>query len=73
MAQSECKLKDIRESEGLSVPKLSSFSDVSVRTISDIEKGKRVGSKVVRNKIVKGLNKNPEKSKSWKYKDIWKI
>ncbi len=65
------KLKEVRESEGLSVPKLSSFSDVSIRTISDIENEKRPGTEVIRNKIIKGLNKNPEKTKTWRYEDIW--
>ena len=66
MASAVHKLKEARESEGMSAPQLAVYAGVSEKTIRDIENEKRAGSEVTWNRIVRGLNKNPEKSKTWK-------
>jgi transcriptional regulator with XRE-family HTH domain len=70
MASASYKLKEVRESEGMTAPQLAIYSGLSERTIRDIENEKRPGSKVTWGRIIKGLNKNPEKSKTWKRSDF---
>ena len=70
MANAGRKLKEVRENEGMSAPELAGYSRLSERTIRDIESEKRPGSGVTWGKIIRGLNKNPEKSKAWKRSDF---
>jgi transcriptional regulator with XRE-family HTH domain len=70
MASAGHKLKEAREGEGMSAPKLATYSGLSEKTIRDIENEKRSGSEVTWSKILRGLNKNPEKSKTWKRSDF---
>jgi len=65
------RLFEIRTNEGLKITELSRFSGVSDKTIRDLEKEKIASTKVTRRKIVNGLNKNPYKSKTWKYEEIF--
>jgi len=70
MANAGHKLKEVRQSEGMSAPQLATYSGLSEKTIRDIENEKRPGSKVTWGRIIIGLNKNPEKSKTWKRSDF---
>ncbi len=71
MAGFDNKLRDIRENEGLTTSELSRFSGVSDKTISYIENGERLGKRVTKQKIINGLNSNPRKKKTWRYKDVF--
>lgn len=71
MVDNQNKLKKVRIGEGLTVPDLARFSKVSERTISDIEKEKRPGSAVTRQRIVTGLNNNPSKTRTWEHDEIF--
>ena len=71
MPQSQIKLGEIRIAEGLTVAGLSRLAEVNEKTIRDIEKGKRPGSAVIRSRILRGLNKNTRKSKTWEYGEIF--
>lgn len=72
MTNNQNSLGEIRVSEGLTVAKLSRFSEVNEKTIREIEKGIRTGKDVTRRSILHGLNKNPSKSKVWEYQDVFK-
>jgi DNA-binding XRE family transcriptional regulator len=65
------KLCDIRTQEGLKLTELSRLCSVSEKTIRDIEKGKYSSTQVTKQKILKGLNNNPSKSKQWSYEEIF--
>jgi len=65
------KLRDIRENEGLTTSELSRLSGVSDKTIRYIENGENLGKRVTKQKIINGLNSNPRKNKTWRYKDIF--
>lgn len=69
--KNQTKLRDVRVREGLTATALSKFSEMTERTIRDIEKGRRAGTEVTRRKILNGLNKNPDKSKVWRYEEIF--
>lgn len=71
MAQDNSRLREVRESEGLTIAKLSRLADLNEKTIRERETGKRTCTQVTRQKIIKGLNKNPVKSQEWKYEDIF--
>ena len=65
------KLYEIRTNEGLKITELARLSGVSDKTIRDLEKDKITSTQVTRRKIVNGLNRNPDKSKTWKYEEIF--
>ena len=65
------KLREIRMKEGLTIVELSKLSNLSEKVVRDIESGKKPGKEVTRRKIVKGLNNNPEKSRTWEYEEIF--
>jgi DNA-binding XRE family transcriptional regulator len=65
------KLREVRTREGLKVTELSRLCLVSEKTIRDIEKGKYSSTEVTKQKILKGLNNNPLKSKQWNYEEIF--
>ena len=67
----ENKLCYIRTQEGLKLTELSRFCGVSEKTIRDIEKGKYSSTQVTKQKILRGLNNNPLRSKSWSYEEIF--
>ena len=70
MVNTKYNLKEVRPNEGLSAAKLSSLSGVNEKTIREIENGKIPWSKVTWGKIIIGLNKNPEKTRTWKVSDF---
>jgi len=65
------KLRDIRTQEGLKLTELSRLCGVSEKTIRDIEKGKYFSTQVTKQKILKGLNNNHQRSKLWSYYEIF--
>jgi DNA-binding XRE family transcriptional regulator len=65
------KLYQSRTDEGLKTSELSQLSGVSDKTIRALEQFKITGTMITRKKIIKGLNKNPDKSKTWKYEEIF--
>ncbi len=65
------RLRDTRTQEGLKLTELSRLCGVSEKTIRDIEKGKYSSTQVTKQKILKGLNNNPLKSKQWRYEEIF--
>jgi len=66
-------LKEARQSEGLSAAKLASLSGLSEKAVRDIENGKRPGSALTWGKIIMGLNKNSETSRTWKLSDFSEV
>jgi transcriptional regulator with XRE-family HTH domain len=64
-------LRDVRTREGLKLTELSRLCGVSEKTIRDIEKSKYSSTEVTKQKILKGLNNNPLKSKHWDYEEIF--
>lgn len=64
------KLKGIRIHEGLSISELSRLSNISPPTIRKIESGES-STEVTKNKIIIGLNKNPNKTKQYTFKEIF--
>lgn len=64
-------LRDIRTREGLKLTELSRLCGVSERTIRCIEKGDYVSTEVTKQKILRGLNTNPLKSRQWNYEEIF--
>lgn len=70
MASAEYNLKEVRQNEGMSAAQLASYSELSEKTIRDIENEKRPGSKVTWGRIIIGLNKNPRKSRDWQLGDF---
>ncbi len=65
------RLRDTRTQEGLKLTELSRLCGVSEKTIRDIEKSKYSSTQVTKQKILKGLNNNPLKSKQWSYEEIF--
>ena len=63
---SENKLNEIRIQLGLKISELDRLSDVSRRTIKDIEEGRINSTPETKNKIVNGLNKKAEKKLTFK-------
>jgi len=64
------KLKEIRIHEGLSISELSRLSNVSPPTIRKIESSES-STEVTKNKIIIGLNKNPDKTKGYIFKGVF--
>ena len=64
-------LRDVRTREGLKLTELSRLCGVSDRTIRCIEKGECVSTQVTRQKILRGLNSNPLKSRQWDYHEVF--
>jgi len=52
MANAGHKLKEVRQSEGMSAPQLATYSGLSEKTIRDIENEKRPGSKVTWGRVI---------------------
>jgi DNA-binding XRE family transcriptional regulator len=65
------KLRDVRTREGLKLTELSRLCGVSEKTIRDIEKSNYSSTEVTKQKILRGLNNNPLKSKQWDYEEIF--
>src|SRR5690242_9613967 len=57
----ENRLREWREYEGMSQAKLGSLSNVSPDTISDAENRRKQPSRLVKNRLVRGFNDNPQK------------
>ena len=71
MLNKKYSLKEVREEiEVLSAAQLAGYSQLSEKTIRDVENGKTPGSNRTWGKIIRGLNKNPGKSKTWKLSDF---
>lgn len=64
-------LRIIRTNEGLKITELDRLSGVSDKTIRDIENGKISSTQVTKQKIIKGLNSNPSRSKHYTYEEIF--
>jgi DNA-binding XRE family transcriptional regulator len=65
------KLEEIRTKEGLSQSELARFANLSPRTISRVENGKRNVAPTTKGRIIKGLNKNPEKLKEYELEEVF--
>jgi DNA-binding XRE family transcriptional regulator len=65
------KLRDVRTREGLKLTELSRLCGVSEKTIRDIEKSNYSSTEVTKQKILRGLNNNPLKSKQCDYEEIF--
>lgn len=71
MSNNTNRLREVRENEGLAITELSRLSGVSEKTIRYVENGERSGTRVTKNKIINGLNRNPQSNNNWRYKDIF--
>jgi len=67
----ENNLKEIREQEGLAISALSRFAGVSEKTIRYLENLKKDSRKLTKQKIVNGLNKNPNRTKEYTYMEVF--
>jgi predicted transcriptional regulator len=67
----ENNLREIRRMEGLRVTELALLAKVSTKSIERVEERKRRVSPITKSKIIKGLNKNPEKLRDYKYRDVF--
>lgn len=66
-------LRQIRLKEGLRVTELAGFSKVSTKSIDRIEECKKPVSYVTKSKVVKGLNKNPDRLQLYKFLDVFPV
>jgi predicted transcriptional regulator len=64
------KLREFREAGGLFITQLAKLADVSTKSIERVEGRKHV-SVIIKQKIVNGLNKNPDKSARVRYRDVF--
>ncbi len=64
-------LTEIREGEGLSKADLARLSDISVKTIYAFEHHIRDTKRETKYKIVNGLNRNPRKTRTYTFKDVF--
>lgn len=71
MTQNQNMLREVRVNEGLTLAELRRLSEITEKTIRDIEKDGKVGKEVTKRKILNGLNKNPNKSKVWDYREVF--
>jgi predicted transcriptional regulator len=65
----ECKLRKVRENEGLSLVELARSSGIAPATLSKAEDGERI-RKYVWGKILKGMNKMSDKRRNYEMADI---
>jgi transcriptional regulator with XRE-family HTH domain len=61
----------IREREGLTIADLCRLADVAVISISEFEKRRRNLSNVLKNRILRGLNENPRRSREFEFAEIF--
>ena len=64
-------LERIRVAEGLSITRLASLAGVSVKTIDRAEAGEPGVTARIKHKIVRGLNKNPDKGREFSFRDVF--
>jgi transcriptional regulator with XRE-family HTH domain len=64
-------LEKIRVAEGLSVTRLASLAGVSAKTIDRLEAGATAVGPRMKHRILKGLNKNPERARDYTFKEIF--
>lgn len=64
------KLRTIRVDEGLDKAELARLSDVSERTIREIENGNQSREETLR-RIVNGLNRNPKRKKEYEFEEVF--
>lgn len=64
-------LKKYREESGLSQAELSRLSNVSEKTIRDIENNKKTGAPKTLHRIVYGLNKSNHKTKDYSFEEVF--
>lgn len=65
------RLKEVREHEGITISELSRLSDVSEKTIRDIEAKRANSTRVTKNKIVNGVNRNSRKTTTYTIEAIF--
>lgn len=65
------RVKDVRETEGLSQSQLANFSGVSEKTISRLESAKRSFTEVTKHKVVNGFNRNKDRLKLYSYTEVF--
>lgn len=71
MRNDQNRLREVRTREGLKITELSRLCHVNEKTIRELEKRRITSTEVTRRKIVKGLNDNPSKTRTWKYDEIF--
>lgn len=64
-------LKEIREHEGITISELSRLSGVSEKTIRDIEAKRANPTRITKNKIVNGVNRNSRKTMTYTIEEIF--
>lgn len=65
------KLRETRQSEALTITELAKLSEVSTKVISEIERELREGKVETRQKILRGLNRNPHRLQEWTYEAVF--
>jgi len=65
------KLEEIMNEEGLSNSELARFAILTDKTIAKVRKNEDNSTITTKNKIIKGLNKNPEKLRDYSFEDIF--
>ncbi len=64
-------LKRCREEAGLTKAELERLSGIGTTTIRDIEEHRRGGNPVTKNCLVNGLNKSNNKTKDYKFREVF--
>jgi transcriptional regulator with XRE-family HTH domain len=64
-------LERTRVAEGLSLTRLASLAGVSVKTVDRAEAADPAVTARMKHKIVKGLNKNPDRTREFTFREIF--
>ncbi len=64
-------LKRCREEAGITKSELATLADISTATIRDIEKCRRRGNNVTRNRIVQGFNASNRTKKEYTLRELF--
>lgn len=65
------RLRETRETEGLTYAELARLCEVSAKVISEIERGRRDGKVETKRKILNGLNRNPHRTREWAFEKVF--
>lgn len=65
------RLRKVRLAEGLSKAELARLAGISAQTITNIENSNHSARPETKHKIVNGLNRNPDKIKTYAVEDVF--
>lgn len=68
---SKNRLKEVRQSEGLTKAELARLTGVSAKTITNIERNSLKSRRETKQKIILGLNRNPNRTGEYAFEDVF--